>query len=136
MWSIGIVTGWLMVCAVMDMKTRRIPVWMLVLGGVLATWAACCRHGGFPEAVWGMLPGVFLLLLAFVTHKAGYGDGIVLGCLGMVLGGESSLLLLGISLFLASLCALVLLVMRRVGRNTSLAFVPFLAASWLVVISL
>lgn len=83
-----------------------------------------------------MLPGALLLLLAFVTKKAGYGDGIVLCCLGMVLGGEKSLMLLGISLFLTSLFALVLLVMHRVRRNSCLPFVPFLAAAWLVVINL
>ena len=136
MWSIWIVTVWLMVSGVMDKKTRRVTVWMLALGGVLAVWAAFCQGCGWPEAAKGMLPGAALVLIAFSTNKAGYGDGIVLGCLGMALGGERSMLLLGISLFLISLCALVLLAMRRVGKDTRLPFLPFLAAAWLLVVSL
>ena len=79
---------------------------------------------------------VVLVLTAFVTGKAGYGDGIVLCCLGMAMGWEKSILLFGISLFLICLCALVLLAMRRVGKNTSLPFLPFLAVAWIIVASL
>ncbi len=136
MWSMVIITGWLIVSGIMDLKTRRIPVWMLILGGILAAWTVCCQNSGYPQAMAGLLPGALLLFLGFVTQKAGYGDGIVLCCLGMALGGERSLLLLGVSLFLAALCALILLAMRRVGRNSRLPFVPFLAAAWLIVVML
>lgn len=136
MWSIVTVTGWLIVSGIMDVRTRRIPIWMLALGGVLAAWAVCCQDRGYLEAMGGLLPGALLLLLAYATKKAGYGDGIVLCCLGIVLEGGKSLLLLGVSLFLAALFALALLAMRRAGRNSSLPFVPFLAAAWLIVVFL
>lgn len=136
MWSILIVTGWLIVSGIMDIRTRRVPVWILALGGALAVWAAFSRQSGCVEAVKGMLPGAVLVLTAFVTGKAGYGDGIVLCCLGMAMGWEKSILLFGISLFLICLCALVLLAMRRVGKNTSLPFLPFLAVAWIIVASL
>ena len=90
MWSMLLVTGWLMIAGIMDVRTRRVPIWMLVLGGALAICAAFCQHSGFQEALKGLLPGTLLLLIAFVTKKAGYGDGIVLGCLGMALGSGKS----------------------------------------------
>lgn len=136
MWNILFVTGWLIVSGIMDVKNRRVPVWMLALGGALTVWAAFCRQCGYLEILTGSLPGVLLLLIAFATKKAGYGDGIVLCCLGVALGGEKSLLLFGLSLFLISLCALILLVLRRVKRNTGLPFLPFLAAAWLLVLCL
>ena len=132
MWNILLVTGWL----IMDVRTRRVPVWMLALGGVLAAWAVFCQYGGYPEVLKGCLPGLLLVAVAFATKKAGYGDGIVLCCLGVVLGGERSLLLFGISLFLISLCALILLALRRVKRNTGLPFLPFLAVAWILVVNL
>lgn len=136
MWNLLLVTGWLIVSGIMDTKTRRVPVWMLILGSVLAVRTALWQHGGYLEMLKGSLPGVFLLLIAFMTQKAGYGDGIVLCCLGVVLGGEKSLLLFGLSLFLIALCDLILLVLRRVKRNTGLPFLPFLAVAWLVVVNL
>lgn len=136
MWSMLLVTGWLMIAGIMDVRTRRVPIWMLVLGGALAICAAFCQHSGFQEALKGLLPGTLLLLIAFVTKKAGYGDGIVLGCLGMALGSGKSLLLFGLSLFLISIFALILLVLRRAGRNTGLPFLPFLGVAWFMVVFL
>lgn len=136
MWNILLVTGWLIVSGIMDVRNRKVPVWMLALGGILAVWAVFCRQSGYLEILAGSLPGVLLLFIAFATKKAGYGDGIVLCCLGVALGGERSLLLFGLSLFLISLCALILLALHRVKRNTGLPFLPFLAAAWLLVLNL
>ncbi len=135
-WGMLLVTGWLLVAGIMDVKSRRVPIWMLVSGGVLAVCIAFGRHNGFQEALKGLLPGAMLLLVAFATKKAGYGDGMVLGCLGMVLGGGKSLLLFGLSLFLTSLYALALLALRKAGRNTGLPFLPFLGAAWIMVVYL
>ena len=134
MWSILFVTGWLITAGIMDVRTRKVPVWMLVLGGALAVWAAFCQHRECLEVLRGMLPGILLLLVALGTKKAGYADGIVLCCLGMAVGSEETLVLLGLGLFLISLCAMALLVLRKVGRDTGLPFLPFLAAAWLVVV--
>ena len=134
MWSILFVTGWLITAGIMDVRTRKVPIWMLVLGGALAVWAAFCQYRECLEVLRGMLPGILLLLVALGTKKAGYADGIVLCCLGMAVGSEETLVLLGLGLFLISLCAMALLVLRKVGRDTGLPFLPFLAAAWLVVV--
>ena len=136
MWNMLFVTGWLIVAGIMDVRTRRVPVWMFALGGVLTAWAVFCQHSGYLEVWKGCLPGLLLVLIAFMTKKAGYGDGTVLCCLGVVLGGEKSLLLFGLSLFLISLCALILLALRKVKRNTGLPFLPFLAVAWILVVNL
>lgn len=131
-----LMTGWLLAASIMDIRTRRVPVWMLVLGGSLAMLTVRHQGAAIPEVARGMLPGVLLLLTALVTKKAGYGDGIVLCMLGMSLGSERSMLLFGISLFLLSLCALTLLAFHKVRRNTGIPFLPFLAAGWILTINL
>lgn len=136
MWIWICMTGWLLVSSVMDIRTRRLPVWLLIVGSVLSAAAILYQKSGYLEMVWGVMPGLLLLAIAFTTRKAGYGDGIVLSCLGMMLGGEKSLLLFGLSSFLLALCSLVLLVFRKVGRNTGMPFLPFLTAAWIVVINL
>lgn len=136
MWTKLFVTGWLLACSIMDVRTRRVPVWMLALGGVLCTLSAVIQGNGSLDALRGMLPGILLLLIAFATKKAGYGDGIALSCLGLVLGGSGCLLLFSISLFLTSLCAMALLAVHKVRRDTSMPFLPFLGAAWIIVLLL
>lgn len=133
MWITFCVTGWLLVSSAMDIRTRRLPVWMLVLGGIMAAAAIWNRQIRYFDILGGMAPGMFLLLTAFATKKAGYGDGIALSCLGAALGGERGLLLFGLSLFLMSVCSLILLGLRKVGRNTGIPYLPFLTAAWILV---
>lgn len=135
MWIWVSMTGWLLVSSVMDIRTRRLPVWLLAMGSGLSAVAVLYQKSGYIEVLWGIMPGLLLLAIAFITQKAGYGDGIVLSCLGMVLGGEKGLLLFGISSFLLALCSLVLLVFRKVGRNTGMPYLPFLTVAWIAVIN-
>lgn len=111
------------------------PVWMLVLGVLFCAMTVAGQWNGSLDALRGLLPGSLLLLIGLATKKAGYGDGIVLSCLGLVLGGSDCLLLFGISLFLLSLCAVALLAVHRVRRDTSMPFIPFLGIAWLIVLA-
>ena len=113
MWILVGMTGWLVVSSVMDIRSRRLPIWMLALGGGLSVASVLCQESGYVEILRGVMPGLMLLVIAFATKKAGYGDGIVLAFLGMVLGREKGLLLFGLGLFLAAFCSLVLLALRK-----------------------
>lgn len=86
MWILVGMTGWLVVSSVMDIRSRRLPIWMLALGGGLSVASVLCQESGYVEILRGAMPGLMLLVIAFATKKAGYGDGIVLAFLGMVLG--------------------------------------------------
>ncbi len=133
MWF-DLITGvWLFAVSIMDIRSRKVPVWTLVMGGVLTSAACICQKNGYPDIARGMLPGIFLLLTAFVTGKAGYGDGVVLLFLGMTAGAGESFIIFGISLFLAALFSVLLLALRKAGRNTGIPFLPFLTAAWLIV---
>ncbi|WP_276951104.1 prepilin peptidase [Acetatifactor muris] len=137
MWVILPITAWLLTGSVMDIRKRRVPIWLLLAGGIFsaATVILQCMAGGkeFADVLQGMLPGTGLLIVAFVTKKAGYGDGIALLCLGTVLGGGRSILLFGLSLFLISIFSLTVLVTRKAGRNTGIPYFPFLTGAWLIV---
>ena len=133
-----VTAGWL------DLKTRRIPIRLIlaVLGGaVLADCAACAAQ---PELLWdylyAMLPGVFLLLLSWITRgQVGSGDGMCLLVSGLWIGSEKA----GLQLFCAAVMSAVyaagLLIYERVhgknrekGAEQTIAFVPFLAAGALL----
>ena len=72
-------------------------------------------------------------MIALVTKKAGYGDGIVMLFLGILSGGGVSLMLAVASLFFTAVFSLIMLGLRKVRKDTRIPFLPFLAAAWLVV---
>lgn len=127
---------WLLAASILDIRSRRIPVWMLVLGGAFAALAALCRFGftlaECVEMIKGCIPGAILLLMAAATGKAGTADGIALIFLGICTGGKICLAVFMLSLVLISLFSGVLLALGRVGRNTRLPYLPFLSAAWLL----
>lgn len=136
MWFTFFTGVWLLSISIMDACSRRVPVWLLVSGGIPGLAAGICREGGGVSMILGALPGLLLLATAFATKKAGYGDGIVLLLLGIALGSRKSLLLFGVSLFLISICSLVLLAFRKAGRDTRIPFLPFLSVAWLMLLML
>lgn len=128
--------GWLFAASILDIRSRRIPVWMLILGGIFVALKAVCKCeftlAGGVETIKGCIPGVILLLMAAATGKAGTADGIVLIFLGICTGSKICLAVFMLSLVLISLFSGVLLAIRRVGRNTRLPYLPFLLAAWLL----
>ena len=129
----GIMLGVLAGCSAYDLKYRKIPVAAVALlcGGV--SGYRFITGTGFLELLCGLLPGVLLLLFAFVTRESiGTGDGLVLCALGMFCGAKTALAVLGMALVLASVLAMVLLVLRRAGRKTELPFLPCLWGGYLL----
>lgn len=128
--------GWLLAASILDIRSRRVPVWMLILGGIFAVLTAVCNCeftlAECVEMIKGCIPGVILLLMAAATGKAGTADGIVLIFLGICMGSKICLAVFMLSLMLISLFSGVLLALRRVGRNTRLPYLPFLSAAWLL----
>lgn len=131
------VTVWLMIVSVLDIRTRRVPVWLLMAGGVcaapalLASWGSSA--GDYADILGGMLPGALLLGIGFGTRKVGYGDGAVALLLGAILGSGRSWMLLGMSMFFISCASLALLALRKAGGKTKIPYLPFLTAAWLLI---
>lgn len=136
MWKEAMAAVWLVPMSVVDIRKRKVPVWMLVLGalgtaGMLLYEGISGELNGW-QVCRGMIPGVILLAAAFVSGKAGLADGIIVMLLGSFMGYEGCMAAVLGGLFLLSLFSGVLLALRRVKRNTKIPFVPFLTAGWLI----
>ena len=92
--------------------------------------------GCWKNPVWflGLLPGIFMLILAWSTRESiGYGDGLVIlgmGCfyaLGEIMG------IVMIAITIAGITALGLLVFGHKNRESEFPFVPFLLGAHLVM---
>ena len=126
------------VCMVYDIRHREIPLLILLFGiaaalGIDLWWI---REGAVTVVETGaaLLPGAFFLMTGFITReKVGYGDGLLLVILGLLLGAYRCFFILCIGLAFSAVVSLFLLLFRRAGRHSRIPFAPFLVLGMGVV---
>lgn len=132
----------LTVSSVFDIRKKRIPIQVLIAGGI---WAVICltisavRNGAevLTGALPGLIPGAGLLALGFLTQqKVGYGDGILLMIMGLMEGGKMVILTFCIGLFLQSILAVLLVLVKKADKQTQIPFVPFLLTARVIILFL
>ena len=127
---------YLLVLTAWDLKEKMVPVFLLAVGlvsaGGYALYLSCSGQGLWFQPLLGMIPGICLLLIALLTGKAGYADGLVLLIIGMLETYRVSLFVLCMGLFLTSLVSVALLLLRKVKRQTAIPFIPFLTVAYCV----
>ena len=132
-----IINIFLLLGAVKDFKTKRIPVWYLLLGIFLAAIMAAYYGMGdkrwvYPVWVY-LLPGVLFLCYRLIVKKGiGYGDGVLLCILGICLG-EKVWQVWYISLLLVSSLSVILMILKKADRSSKIAYYPFLWAAHFII---
>lgn len=130
--------AWLLPMSVMDVKSRRVPAWMLWIGAVAAAGTQLYEMISKGTMDWqicrGLLPGLLMLAVALATGKAGMADGIIMLLLGICAGYEVCVAASLGGLFLLAFVSGILLVLRKVKRDTRIPFVPFLTAGWFLAV--
>lgn len=82
-------------------------------------------------ALWRLLPGGVMLLLAWLTRESiGYGDGFVVLCLGCFLDFWKIVDICMAALTLSGFVALFMLLVKKKNRKTQMPFVPFLLVGY------
>lgn len=110
-------------------QISSLPLLLLAVAGggislALGDW-------GDETALWRLLPGCVMLLLAWFTRESiGYGDGFVVLCLGCFLDVWEVLNICMAALTLSGLAALFLLLVKKKNRKTQMPFVPFLLVGY------
>ena len=130
-----ICTIYLLVCAIQDIRRRKIGIPLSACAGcaalLLNAVSVITGRSSMPFCLGGLLPGALLLVLAFVSRGAlGSGDGICFLVLGAFLGAPVTWILLLCALLCAALFGAVLLALHQAGRKTRIPFLPFTAVSW------
>lgn len=119
--------------SVIDLRIKRIPVYGVVLLGIIALAFRLLAGVGIWTLAVGVLPGAFLVLLAYATRESiGIGDGLVTCAMGIFCGIRQTVAVLGMALLLSAVLAMVLLVLKRAGRKTELPFLPCLCSGYLL----
>lgn len=139
--SIGVMLL-LVLCSFFDIKWKKIPLWAFLAGGVWALASvviSCVVQGSVMQVIGGTLaatlPGIIFLILSFLTEKkVGYGDGILLIILGVLEGLKNVSFICCIGLFLQSLVAVVLVMLRKADKQTCIPFIPFLLTAKIILV--
>lgn len=134
-----LITIWMFLLAVWDIRCRRLPPSLLGLGivyGVMAFVLMIAEEGmiSLPLLFGTVGGGVLLVALAFLTGTVGYADGVVVIVIGLLAGYRHVMAMLCMSLLLASLYSGALLIMKKAKRSTQIPFLPFLLVGWLVAV--
>ena len=119
-----------------DLKKKTISIPWAVCGictGVILKCIEGAGISGAAVAVVGVVPGLFLLAVAWITReKVGYGDGLVIMVCGAFLGLSGGMSCLMTALFFSAMASLYLLIIKKCGRKKELPFVPFILCGYIM----
>ena len=136
MWKFVVLSFWLGILALTDLRWKRVPIWLLVVGGIFATYMSVylytMERKNVTEFLWGLTPGVLLLLMSATTKKAGIADGVVLLCLSLSISYQECIVSFVFSLIAISLASLLLLALHKVRGNSKLPYLPFLLVGYIL----
>lgn len=119
--------------AVYDMKTKSVSLIAVAVFAVGVLIYRLFAGTGMAELAAGLIPGLLVVMLAFVTKESiGIGDGLMLCVLGMFCGWRRCLAAFGLALVISAVFAMVLLVCRRAGRKTEIPFLPGLFGGFFI----
>lgn len=136
--SDGIILGLLILCSILDVRTKKIPIILLVGMSILVVIFMGVRmEQSTYSTLGGLLIGVVFCLISRLTReKIGYGDSWILLMLGGYLGWKKILVLMAAAFFLAGMFSVVGIIWRKWNRTVSIPFVPFLTAAYIGVMFL
>lgn len=148
--------GWTIYLCFYDIRIKKVPLSGLIIAIVISILGAINRiicmnmdHGAelsieaTQNTIWlkgligiglGMLPGVFLIILSFATKKVGPADGILMCCIGMFENYLSCVVIFCAASFIMAIISILLLVIKKVKRNSQLPFIPFIALAYVLKI--
>lgn len=135
MWTIdkGICLVFLIIVALKDIQTKKISVYALVCGGMLSViYQIFVGNMDLWLLSGGIMTGILFLFISRMTQEGmGYGDSILILILGIYLGFHQLIIVLSMSFFLLLCVSIPVLWCRKMSREYTLPFIPFLTVGYL-----
>ncbi len=110
-----------MVAAISDARTRRIPNWLVAIGMVVALAAQVAMHGlldGGLQWLSGLATGLGIFLVVYLLGGMGAGDAKLMGAVGAFMGPLGGAHVAVVSFLVGGAMALVAMVLHRESRRT------------------
>lgn len=129
----------LAVNSIWDIREKGIPEKLLILEVISGIVLIAVNQEINWEKDWyfyviGSLIGIVLILAGkFSGGCIGTADGIIIALLGGMFGYPDTLLLLMYAVLAAAGFSMILIVLKKAGRKTTIPFFPFLLLGYLLV---
>lgn len=130
----------LTVGSIWDIRSKKLPAGLLVLsiltGGILIAMNRDINwRQDWRLYVIGILIGILLLLAGrFCGGCIGMADGIVTAVIGGMIGYHDTLLLLMNGILAAAVFSILLIVIKKAGRKTTIPFIPFMLLGYITIL--
>lgn len=129
----------LALCSIQDIREKKLSLKLLIVSGILFfVMSFMFERMSTRERVCNMLPGIFALVIAFLTREQiGYGDAACLIIMGNIVSGKRLLGAVMGGMILFSIVGAVLMIRKKADRKTTMPFLPFLTAGmlWQIMIT-
>lgn len=121
--------SFLLCCTFFDIKTKKIPAWLLLLFTVFGLLPVIQNP---EDPFWlALIPGTVLLALAYCTKESiGFGDGFIVLILGLFIGYRKCLSAVIVGFLLTSVFSAILLIGKKASRKSRIPYIPFLTAGF------
>lgn len=127
----------LITIAWIDLKTKKIPNILVIIGGVLGLISMLINSDVtiLDSTVGAIIISSILIAISLITKGAiGMGDAKIFFFIGLFLGFWTSISVFTLSILVSGLISLVLLMFGVVKRKTTIPFAPFIFISAFLVI--
>lgn len=123
------------VIALLDIRSRKMPIWIIAAGGIgVGIYRCIVRDIPWEVCLFGAAVGIVFLFISKVTKESfGYGDSLLILVIGVGVGFWNLVSLLLVSFFLSSIVAAGMLIAGKFQRKTALPFVPFLGLGYFFI---
>ena len=112
-----------------DIKTKRVNGYICLVS-IFAALAIRVNIVNEMDIVLliDMVPGILMYIISKLTNeKIGSGDALICLFIGAVVGVREVLLVISYAIVLAGIISFVLLIAKRVTKDTEIPFIPFLS---------
>lgn len=122
----------LFINAILDIKKRQISVLVVLLMAIFEIgYKFYYDLILFPECILSIIPGLIMIIIAFFSDQSiGYGDGLLVMCLGLYMMVEQILFIGIISVTIAGVFAIILVIFGHKKKNYEIPFVPFMVIGY------
>lgn len=126
----------LLIEGIRDLRRKEISVLTCVVTALIGFLIRICwRDLSWWSFIGCVAPGGILLLLSLVSRESiGYGDGLILCAIGILIGGAETVTLFCHALFLCGIFSGFIFLFQKAGGKKRIPFVVFMLPSYGIMI--
>lgn len=125
----------IIICSIEDIKSKQVSLKICIIFSII----------GIITGVFGLnksiifflgsvIPSIIIAVVSIITRNGiGMGDAIIIGVLGLYLGVSDIILILMMALLISGVYGCYLLIIKKKNGKDTLAFVPFILCSFIIV---